>query len=99
MRVEQDGLDLREQRVVLVDVAPACLNHPDLSIGRKMWQRALQEIFRRNEIGVEDGDELAAGLRESRFQRARLVSFSVNAVHVADVESAQRVPPYGKLGD
>ena len=34
VRVEQDRLDLREQRVVLVDVAPARLHHAD-PVGRR----------------------------------------------------------------
>ena len=32
VRVQQDRLDLREQRIVLVDVPPARLDHPDLRI-------------------------------------------------------------------
>ena len=60
VRVEQDRLDLGEQRVVLVDVAPARLHHADLRVGREVRQRPRQEILRRNEVGVENGDELAA---------------------------------------
>ena len=57
--VEQNRLDLREQRVVLVDVAPARLHHADLGIGEVRHQPG-QEIDGRDEVGVEDRDELAA---------------------------------------
>src|SRR5207248_2152247 len=32
MAVEQNRLNFREQRVILVDVTPACLHHPDFRI-------------------------------------------------------------------
>ena len=56
---EQDGLNLREERVVLVDVAPASLDHPDLFVLREVRQGPLEEVGRRNEIRVENGDEPA----------------------------------------
>ena len=58
--VEQDRLDLRQQRVVLVDVAPARLDHRDLRIDEER-HRARQEVGGRDEVGVEDRDELALG--------------------------------------
>ena len=59
MRVEQDRLNLREERVVLVDVAPARLHHPDLLVLLEVRQRPHQEVGGRNEIRVEDRDEPA----------------------------------------
>ena len=53
MAVEQDRLDLGEQRVVLVDVAPARLHHPDLRVGEVRHQ-AHEEVVRRDEVGVEN---------------------------------------------
>ena len=41
--VEEDRLYLREQRVVLVDVPPACLHHADFGIG-KMGHQPRQEV-------------------------------------------------------
>ena len=99
VRVEQDRLNLREQRVVLVDVAPARLDHADLRVGREVRQRPLQEISARNEVGVENGDELAGRLREARLERAGLVARAIDAMDVADVEPARRVAPDGQLGD
>ena len=57
--VEEDRLDLREQRVVLVEVAPARLHHRHLVVG-EVVDGLLQEVGPRDEVGVEDGDELAA---------------------------------------
>jgi len=58
--IEQNGFDLREQRVVAVDVRPARLHHADLGVGEVMY--ALQQkVGGRNKIGVEDGNEFALG--------------------------------------
>ena len=43
-----------------------------------------QEIGGRDEIGVEDGDELAGGGLETLLQRARLVAVAVRTVVVLD---------------
>ena len=59
MPVEKDRLDLREQRVVLVDVAPPRLHHADPGIP-EMRHQADEEVLRRNEVRVENPDELTA---------------------------------------
>ena len=56
--VEQDRLDPGQQRVILVDVPPARLHHAHLRVG-EMVDRPQEKVGRGNEIGVEDGDELA----------------------------------------
>ena len=66
--VEQDGFNFGEERVVAVDVRPARLHHADLRIG-EVVDHLHQEIFGRDEVGVEDGDELALG-RSSVLRRA-----------------------------
>ena len=68
--VEQNRLDLREQRVVLVDVPPARLHHADLRVG-EMRQQAVEEVGLRQEVGVEDGDELAARDLAARLRARR----------------------------
>src|SRR5207245_8114329 len=52
--VQQNRLDLRQQRVVLIDVAPARLHHPDLRIAEVRDQLG-DEIGGRDEVGVENG--------------------------------------------
>jgi hypothetical protein len=56
--VEKNRFDLGERRIIAVDVAPAGLHHGDFGI-REVGNRAAQEIGRRDEVGVEDGDQLA----------------------------------------
>ena len=43
VRVEQDRLDLRQQRIVLVHVAPSRLHHRDLRV-REVVDGLLQEV-------------------------------------------------------
>ena len=86
MPVEQNRLNLGQKRIVPVDVRPARLHHPDLRIGEVM-NRPQQKIFRRNEIRVEDGDELALGGLHPLRQRPRLEAFPVGAMQIADRKS------------
>jgi len=99
VRIEEDRLDLRQQRVILVDVAPARLDHPDLRVRREIRKRLLQEIRWRDEIGVEDGHVRGRRLLEPGLQRTRFVAAAVDAVQIADIEPACRVPTNGKLGN
>ena len=80
--VEQNGLDFGEEGIIAVDVGPAGLHHADLRIGEVM-DRAQQKIFRRREVGVEDGDELALGRLQALGQRARLVAFAIGAMVIS----------------
>ncbi len=98
VRVEQDRLDLREQRIVLVDVPPARLDHSDLRVA-EVRQRLAEEVLRRHEVGVEDGDEVRFRQLESRFERAGLVATPVDAMDVRDIEAARRVTPDRQFGD
>ena len=66
--VEHDGFNFGQERVVAVDVRPSRLHHADLRIG-EVVDHLHQEIFRRDEVGVEDRDELAFG-RSSVLRRA-----------------------------
>ena len=96
--VEHDRLDARQQRVVAVDVAPARLHHADLRFG-ELRQRPLQEVGRRHEVGVEDGDELAARDLEAGFERAGLVAGAVDAMEILDVEALRGVAADRQLGN
>jgi len=64
--VQEDRLDLRQQRVVLVDVPPPRLHHRHLRIGEEL-DGSLEEVVRRNEVGVEDRHVLAGGGMEPGF--------------------------------
>ena len=71
VRVEQDRLDLREQRVIGVDVAPARLDDGDFRVD-EVVDGLVQELGGRQEVGVENGEELALGDRHTGFERAGL---------------------------
>ena len=96
--VEQDRLNLRQQRVVLIDVTPARLDHRHLRIGEEL-HGAHQEIRRGDEVGVEDRDELALGDLEAGLERAGLVAGAIGAMDVGDVHAAGGVAAHGLLGD
>ena len=98
MGVEQDGLDLGEQRVVAVHVGPARLHHRQGGIG-EVRHGAPQEVGRGQEVGVEDGDELAAGLPQALGQRTRLVAGPVSATEVADGQAPSGVALHRGAGD
>jgi hypothetical protein len=52
---------------------------------------ALQEIDRRNKIGVENGDDLASGGLQSVLQRSRLVALSIGPMNVFNGKSGGAV--------
>ena len=74
--VEEDRLALGQQRRVAVEVVPADLHHADLVVG-EVVDDVVQDVARRDEVGVEDRDELAARLLHALGQRAGLVALAV----------------------
>ncbi len=91
--VEQDGLDAGHQRVAAVDVRPAALDHAEAGIG-EVGHGLAQEVRRRHEVGVEDGEQLAARLRKAGDQGPGFETGAVGAVEVMDVQA-----PRPLLGD
>ena len=76
MAVEQDRLHLGEKRVVAVDVRPARLHHADFGIGEVM-NALQQEVFRRREVSVENGDEFAFRRFHAFLQGAGFEAFAI----------------------
>src|SRR4051794_14037918 len=60
MAIKQDGLHLRQVRVMLVDPRPAALHHGDFGVG-KMMDHLMKDKRRRYKIRIKNGDELAPG--------------------------------------
>ena len=83
MPVEQHRLDFSKDVVMAIQIRPPRLDHSDLGIG-KLVHRALQEIDRRNKIGVENRDNLASRGLETVLQRTGLVSGAIAAMNVLD---------------
>src|SRR6185503_9823817 len=83
---EEDRLEPREERILLVDVAPARLDAADLPVD-EVVDRLLEEVGLRDEVRVEQRHELALGGLEAVVERARLVAAAVAAVDVLDVDA------------
>ena len=75
MRVEQQALHLGQQRLLAVAVSPAALHGADAGIA-EVADGAQQEVGIGPEVGVEHGDQLAAGLGQASRQGARLESLT-----------------------
>jgi hypothetical protein len=67
-------------------MAPARLDHADLRIGEKM-DRALQQVWRRDEIGIENANKLAGSRFEPGCERARLETCPVNPMNELNIEA------------
>lgn len=85
--VEHDGLHPREGAHLPVHVAPARLHHGNLRVGEVAGDGP-HEIGLRDEVGVEDGDQLALGDLHPVLEGAGLVAHAVGPVDVHRVEPA-----------
>src|SRR4029077_682080 len=77
-------------------MAPSHLDHADPGIG-KMIDASPQGIWRRNEIGVQNENELAFRGLQTGFERAGLESGAVLAMKTLDVKPA-RLQERGLIG-
>src|ERR1035438_3866182 len=83
MPVQQDRLDLSQQRVVAIDVRPARLHHADFGMG-KVMNALQQKVGWRDKVGVEDGNEFSLRRFQSFGERARFEALAIIAVQVDD---------------
>ena len=84
MSVERECLRSREERIFAVEMFPTRLYQPHVRVG-EMRYRLLQEIRVGHKVGVEDGQEFAARMRETFLQGARLVARPVRPANVLNV--------------
>ena len=96
--VEEDGFDLGEEAVVAIEVRPAGLDHADAGLG-EVVDDAAEPGGRGDEVGVEDGDELALGDAEAFFEGAGLVAVAVGAVEVVDGLGGEALGTCGETRD
>src|SRR5260221_5678437 len=98
MTVEQNRLDLREQRVILVDVSPARLHHADFRIA-EVRNQPREKTGGRDKNGFEDADEFAARHLQAGLERARLVVRAIVAGEVFDVDALCAESPHRAFSD
>src|SRR5512146_2272780 len=84
MSVEQDGLDVRQERVIPIQVRPPRLHHSDLRIG-EMVDDLHQPILWWQEVGVEDGDELALTGPKPIRKCPSFIASAIGSVDISDV--------------
>ncbi len=89
--VQHERLDARQQALVTIEMCPACLHHPDARVAKVARDRA-KKIRLRNEVGIEDGDQLPLGSLEAVLERPCLVPRTAAAPKVDRVE-----PPLSEL--
>ena len=102
MAVKEDGLDVREQGVVAVEIRPARLHHADFFAALRIHEvrnRAAEEIGLREKVRVEDGDEFARRGFQPIFQRAGFVAFAVGAMDVDDGHALRAVALHASARD
>ena len=98
MAVEQHRLHFGQEVVVAIEVTPASLHHADGRVGKEM-DRAREEIGWRNEIGIEDRDQLTSSRFESRLQRPRLESVTIGPVMILDREPQRPIALHQRFGE
>ncbi len=86
MAIEKHRLHAREQGVAAIEMAPPCLDHAHLRIGKKM-DRPAQKIGLRNEVGIEDTNEITLGGGQPGLQSAGFEPCAIDAVDQLHVES------------
>ena len=64
-----------------------------------MGHQPHEEVGVRQEVGVEDGDELAPSDLQPGLESARLVTGTVGPVEVLDVHAESGTAPHGELRD
>src|ERR1700733_8836485 len=95
--VQKHGLHFGENAVFAVQIAPAGLHHPNLGVREKV-HGSQKEVSRRNEIGVENGKQLAGSGFEPFLQRAGLEAAAGGAVPVFDCDALGPIFDHEPLG-
>jgi hypothetical protein len=73
VRVEVDRLHAREDRAIAIEMSPSRLHHARARV-RKVRNHLAEDLRRRNEVGVEDREEVARAARHAVCERACFVA-------------------------
>src|SRR6478672_11374147 len=93
MAVEEHRLHPGKQRITAIEMSPSRLDHPDFRIGEKM-DRPFKQVGLRNEVRVENANELALGRGQPSLEGAGLEPGAIGSLDQLDIETAPQ-----KLGD
>ena len=85
MTVDTDRLRQRKTGFSAVQVAPATLYEPDLRVHDEVRNRLEEEVFLRNEVRIEDGEEFTLGDCHAFLEGPRLEVLAVRAVDELDI--------------
>ena len=96
--VEQDRLDLRQQRVFVIDVSPAGLHHCDLRVDEER-HRPGQEVGSRHEVGIEDRDEVALRDVQAGLERTGLEARAIRPMEIGDIDALRGVSAHRLFGN
>ena len=86
--VEEHRLHARQQRIAAIQMPPARLDHADFRIGEEM-NRPLKQISWRNEVSVQDANELTGGRFESDCERAGFESGAIDPMNQLHIKTAR----------
>src|SRR4029077_8343092 len=86
MTIQEEGLNLRQQRVIPVQVTPSHLHHPDPGVC-EVIDGAFQRVGRRDEIGVENENELAFRAVQAGCEGPGFEALSIVSMTILDVEA------------
>src|SRR5713226_1083586 len=78
--IEEHRLHARKQRVAAIQMAPSRLDHSHFGVGKEV-DRALEQLRLRNEIGVENTNEVTVGTLEANGQGTGLEPGTIDAVN------------------
>src|SRR5437764_15385168 len=81
MAVKEERFHLGKKVEIAIEIAPPGLHDSDSRV-REMVNRPEEKLRRRHKIGVEYGDELAVGCRQTLLQRASLEAFPMRPLMI-----------------
>ncbi len=96
--INSQGLEVSEERVLVVQVVPAGLDEAHLGIA-EVGNRPQQEIGLRHEIGIEDRNKLPGGYLQPPGERPCFVAFAAIPADVHHVYPALSVSVDGRSCD
>src|SRR5690606_527370 len=86
MPIKEHRLHFCEERIATIQVSPPRLHHSNIRI-REIVNHLMQDVRRRNEVRVENKDQVAGSRLHPCFQGARLKPGPIHPMANVDVES------------